>query len=110
MNLNLKNRLQLTAEEAEFQGMTKLASAITESLSTETKSSSYDDLQDHIHKDLWKVATKLLSYYDLDSIDVEFLDKTLVSWASKISDDLEKALGVSHIVKVSSEEKVPGEQ
>lgn len=109
MNEILYERLKLIAEEAQEQGMTKLAEAIEESLPQEKKSSySYEELQDDVHKDLWKIASKLMVYYDLQMIQPENLDRSLISWASRLIDDIEKTLEVNALNN-PLEEKVAGE-
>ena len=110
MNETLYERLKAIAEEVREQGMTKLASAIEESLPQEKKASySYEELHDDVHKDLWKVASKLMIYYDLRTVQPEYLDKSLISWASRLIDDIEKTLDVNPLAN-PLEEKVPGEK
>lgn len=110
MNETLYERLRVTAEEAREQGLTKLAQAIEESLPQEKKSSySYEELQDDVHKDLWKIASKLMVYYDLKTVQPEYLDKSLISWASRLIDDIEKTLDVNPLTN-PLEEKVLGEK
>jgi cob(I)alamin adenosyltransferase len=110
---DLYNRLSLQAEEARDQGMIKLAEAIEESLTIDAVNSihySYSDLKNEIHKDLWKIATKLMVYYDAKDIDALAVDKTIVNWLSKTIDEVEKELGVSNKVVGPFEPKLPGEK
>ena len=110
MNETLYERLKATAEEAQEQGLTKLARAIEESLPQEKKSSySYEELQDDVHRDLWKIASKLMVYYDLERVHPEHLDKSLISWATRLIDDIEKTLDVNPL-KNPLEDKVVGEK
>lgn len=102
LNETIYNKLLLQAEEAKEQGMTKLASGILEAIGSfpaeEFEEYSYNDLKDDVHKDLWKIASKIMYYYNLESVDADKLDKSLVSWANKITDDLENTLDVTDVV------------
>lgn len=108
MNSILYNKLLLQAEEAEKRGMIKLAEAVKESVDLNSDEYSYDQLQDDIHQDMWKIASKILTYYDINSVDIEKLDKSLESWATKLVDDLEITLDTNHL-KSPMEPKIPGE-
>jgi hypothetical protein len=113
LNKVIYNKLLLQAEEAREQGMIKLANVILNSIgsypSDEPEKYSYLQLQEEIHNDMWKVATKLISYYDIKSSDVSKLDETLSSWASQLIDDLEITLNVDKVVKGPNEPLLPGE-
>lgn len=106
-------KLQLQADEAKEQGMVKLAEAVDNAIGKESTANkieySSNELNDDIHKDLWKVATKLMIFHDIDSVNIETIDKTLISWASRMIDDLEKTLQISNTVKGAVEPKLPGE-
>ncbi len=112
LNETIYRKLYAQAEEAKAKGMTKLASDIFEAIgpySNEEKSEySYAQLQEDIHRDLWKVATRLLHYYDLKSVDAEKLDEEIIRWASNLTDDLEHTLKIDSVVG-PLEPKLPGE-
>ena len=48
--------------------------------------------------------------YIIEDIEVEKLDKTIISWAAKMTDDLEETLGVDSIIKGPFESLLPGEK
>jgi hypothetical protein len=110
---SIQDKLYIQAQEAKYQGMTKLASAIENILKDkevfEKTEYSQAQLDSDIHHDLWKVASKLLVFYDIKNPNVEKLDKSIITWAASIVNDLEKTLQVSGI-KGSKEPKVPGEE
>lgn len=114
LNVTVYNKLLLQAQEAREQGMIRLADAIEDAIGNEPAFEkmeySYGQMNEDIHKDLWKLATKLMIYYDLDSIPVELLDRSIISWAAILTDDIEKTLEVSDVVKGPLESKLPGEQ
>lgn len=101
------------AEEAKDRGLVKLAEDITDAIGTEPASElvhySYGELQDDVRKDLWKLATRLIAYYDVGSVDAEKMQQTILYAASKIVDDLEVSLGVDSVVVGPLEQSVPGE-
>lgn len=116
MNETIYYKLHLQAQEAHNQGMIKLSTILnnvikssSESISS-TINYSHNELTDEIHQDLWKIATKLLTYYDLTTIDAAKVDQVLLSLSSSIIDNLEKTLEVTEIAKGPFEPKLPGEK
>lgn len=115
LNNIVYDKMQLQADEAKEQGMTKLGesveSAINDMRTLRKKSEySHEEMNDNIHKNLWKIAATLVEYYNVDSIDIEKVDKTLVSWAERIVDDLEKTLQITNTIRGPLEPKLPGEE
>ena len=113
LNPVMYHKLLLQAEEAKELGMTKLASSILEAIGPYPEENpetySYAQLQDDMHRGLWKLASQLMVYYDVQSADAEALNKVIVSWASKMTDDLEQTLNISD-VKGPLEPPLPGEE
>lgn len=113
LNSILHKKLLLQAQEAKIQGLNKLASGILESIGSEPQNEdigySYEQLQEHIHQDLWKAAAKILAYYDVKSVNVENLDKTILTCADDLTNEIEKTLDLDMIVRGPFEPKVPGE-
>jgi len=114
INPTIYKKLLAQAEEAKAQGFTKLADGIVNAIGSypieELEEYTYAQLQDDLHRDLWKVATRLMYYYDLQSIDALKLEQTLASWASNMLDDLEITLNVDGVVAGATEPKVPGQE
>jgi hypothetical protein len=113
LNSVIYNKLLAQAEEAKSQGLTKLASGILEAIgpypNDESSQYSYSELQDDINRDMWKMATRLMHYYDVESVDAEKLNEAMVVWASKMLEELEVAMNVDSVVVGPLEPKVPGE-
>lgn len=113
LNKTIYNKLLLQAEEAREQGMEKLAHSILNSIGSYPEegpsSYSYLDLKEEIHNDLWKIATKMASYYDLDSTDAIAINTAIESIASNMIEDLENTLGVQDKVTGPKEPLLPGE-
>ena len=112
MNKIIYNKLLLQAEEAKNQDMIKLSSAIVGALyssDSELKVYTYSELKSDIHQDLWKIATRLITYYDLNSVDATKMDETIIHLASKTLDELENTLDVEYVLAGPLEPKVPGE-
>ena len=114
LNSVIYNKLLLQAEEAKEQEMKKLASGILEAIGSFPSDSeeeyAYEDLKNEIYKDLWKISSKFISYYNLTSLDATKLDKTLVSLAEKLTDEIEKTLEVDEVLSGPFEPKVIGEE
>lgn len=113
LNTTIYNKLLAQAEEAKEQGMVKLADGILEAIGSfpadEAQEYTYVQLNDDIHRDMWKIASKLMVYYDVTSADAEKIDRTIISWAAQVVSDLERTLGVDSVVKGPLEPPVPGE-
>lgn len=107
------NKLLLQAEEAQEQGFNKLAERVIEAIGSESDDSnnqySYSEMREDINKDIWKLATHILSFYDINSVDISVLDKTITSFSAKLIDELERSLQVDDKVKGAREPKLPGE-
>lgn len=113
MNEIIYHKLCLQAQEAYQQDMIKLSSALNHAVESEysvASNYSYDELTDDIHQDLWKIATKVLTYYDLKTVDAAKVDQVLLSLSSSIIDNLERTLEVTEITKGPFEPKLPGEK
>ena len=112
LNNIIYNKLQLQIEEAKDQGLFSLAEAVTEAIGDESREKqitySSEQINEDIHKDLWKIAAKIIMYHDLNGVNIEGIDQTLISWADKILNDLETTLNVSNKVG-PLEPKLPGE-
>ncbi len=113
-NSVIYNKLVLQAKEAKEQGMTKLAEAVENAIwiesTLEQPEYSYEQMENDVHSHLWAAATKLIEYYDLKSANIEKIDEVLLSLASKVIDNLERALDVSDFVKGPLEPKLFGEK
>lgn len=109
----LYNKLLLQAQEAKDQGLTVLSERILEAIGPQPDDSpapySHVELKEDIHRDLWKIASKLFVFYNLASVDALAVDRDIINWTSKTLDELEKTLGVDKVVKGSNEPDLPGE-
>lgn len=113
LNEVVYKKLYAQAEEAKEQGKVKLASDIFEAIgpfaNDEVSEYTYSQLREDVQRDLWKVATRLLHYYDVDSVDAEKVNAEIVHWASKLVDGLETTLQVDDVLSGPFEPKVPGQ-
>jgi hypothetical protein len=113
LNETAYKKLLAQAEEAKEQGMTKLANGILEAIgplsADEVQEYSYAQLKDDVHKDMWKIASRFMVYYDLNSVDAEKVNQTILRFAEWMSSDLEKVLKVESVLKSPLEPPVPGE-
>lgn len=113
LNSVIYNKLLAQAEEAKAQGLTKLASGILEAIgpypNDESSEYTYSELKEDINRDMWKMATRLMHYYDIESLDAEKLNETMIAVASKMLEELERAMNVDSVIVGPLEPKVPGE-
>lgn len=117
LNATVYHKLLLQAEEAKLrdsQEMTKLAAAICNSLGPipedETVSYNFESLQEDIYNGLWKMATCVIKYHDLTSVDAEKVHQSLEIMAKKLIEEVEHSLSVPHTQIGPLEEKVPGQE
>ena len=110
----LHKKLLLQAEEAKQQGLTKLANCILNAIGSVPENEdieyAYEDMQDHIHKDLWKAAAKIFAYYDMKSVNVEKLNETILACAENLTNEIEQAIDVADVIKGPFEPKIFGEK
>jgi hypothetical protein len=113
INPVIYRKLLAQAEEAKAQGLIVLADGILNAIGSypddEKAEYSYSQMKDDIHRDMWKMATRLMHYYDIESADAVKLDDNLVTWCSEIIDNLEQTLNVNSVIKGPLEPKLPGE-
>ncbi|CAM6003620.1 unnamed protein product [Sphagnum balticum] len=102
------------AQEAEEQGMVKLASNIKEAIGTESvdvlEPYSYGDMENDVQRELWKAATHLIRYWNLKRVDAQKLDNSILLYAAELIDEVEHSLGVGPDAVSSLDPKVPGQQ
>lgn len=113
INSVIYNKLLLQAQEAKEQGMTKLSSDIYGAIGSvpedESLEYSHIKMSDDVHQGLWKLATYILKYHDIESVDAEKIDQVIESLASKFVDEIEISLGIEGSRIGPLEPKLPGE-
>jgi hypothetical protein len=113
LNSVIFNKLMAQADEAQTRGLTKLASDIKQAIGTEPASElseySYVQLRDDIRQDIWKAAAKLITYYNMESVDADKLQHAILHVTAQVMDDLEHSLQVDEIAVGPLEPSVPGE-
>lgn len=113
LNSVVYHKLFAQAEEAKERNLVKLASRINETIGAypadDAEEYSFAQLEEDIHKDLWKSAARLIAHYDLESVDAEKVDQAVVRLAEKVLSELENALGTEGVLVGALEPKVPGE-
>lgn len=112
LNQNVYRKLTAQAAEAKNRGLVKLAESIVEAVGDDSSEQpteySYAQLTEDVQKDLWKLATKIMVYYDVKSVNAEKVHEAVVHAASQVMEDLEDVLTIEQSVG-PLEPKVPGE-
>ena len=113
LNSVVYQKLLLQGQEAKDRNMTKLANGVLNSLGPTPEedqvSYDYEQLQEDVYQDLWKAATCVLKYYDVQSADAERIHEALEAVASQLIEEVEHSLSVSHTQVGPLEPKVPGQ-
>jgi len=107
----LYNKLMLQAQEAEYQDKGILSLHIKEAIGDESDDSldtyAQDELSDDVHQGLWKLATCVLRYYNVDSVDAEKINSVIESMASQFVEEVESVLDTQLVN--TNEPLLPGE-
>lgn len=102
LNSTIYHKLLLQAEEAKDQNMTKLASGILGAIGPtpegeEVKYSSAQ-VEEDVHRGLWSLATCILKYHDVSSVDAEKINEVIETVASKFINEIEDSLNVNGVI------------
>lgn len=114
LNVVVYNKLFLQAEEAKEQDLVKLASGIFNAIGPtpeEEAVGNYDfnQLREDVYQGMWRLATDVIKYHDLESVDAEKVHDKLESLAQQFVEELEESLGVDNGTVGPLEPKLPGE-
>lgn len=113
VNQNIYNKLLAQATEAKEQGFDKLASGVLSAIGPfpedELNTYSYKEMNDDIYNGLWKLASNIIKYHNLDNADIEKLDAVIESLASNFVEELEEGLNIQPFSIGAFEPKLPGE-
>jgi hypothetical protein len=100
------------AEEARDVGLKSLAndvfSVIGPTARTEHIAYSSEDLDGDVGNALWKVATDVVAYHDLDSVDIQKINATVRALVGVVRAAIEEELGVGSVGPL--EPKLPGQK
>lgn len=114
---NLFNRLVLQAEEAEIQGLTKVAESLTTQITKNADNLRDDSVlyrysaaqfgQD-IHEKLWDFVIRTADFYNV-SLEAQEMQKIIERYAADMIHEISNKLGINHSIG-AYEEPLPGEQ
>lgn len=96
----------LQASEAKELGFEKLAEHVLSVMGPVAREEkervvySSNELNDDVRKKLWKIAVDLITYHDVDGVDIQRVDDAILHLASIVTREIEKA--------IDSEAKVGG--
>ena len=115
INENLRDRLVAQAEEAEVQGLTKVAEQLTSQIeksdvrsSEEFYSYAESDLNSDIESTLWTAAIRVADFHN-QSIDANDVEKSVKALAEDFIRDLRNKIGIQDGVG-AYEPTLPGEE
>jgi hypothetical protein len=113
VNSVIYNKLLLQAQEARNQKLNKLAAGIMNAIGPmpedEVVSYSYQQLQNDVYEGMWKLATHVIKYYDVESADASKLHDSLETLAEKFVEELQRTLNTENIIAGPLEPILPGE-
>ena len=104
----LIERLIAQANEADYQGLKKLANIVfkvTDNIGVEDLSSA--SINDKAYEQLWAVAANIISMNGVN-VNIEKIDEEIIRMAEKVVDGLEIAVCGEIRAKGENEERVPG--
>ena len=101
LNSIVYHKLLLQAEEAKDQKMNKLASGILGALgpAPEAEIITYasEETEEDVHRGLWSLATCILKYHNVSSVNAEKINEVIESLASKFINEIEGSLEVDGV-------------
>lgn len=113
VNELIYNKLLLQANEAKDIGLKKLGSAVLNSIGPlpEDEFHTYDlnELKDDIYDGMWKLALNVLKYHNVDSVNIEKIDKVVDSFVSKFIEQIELSINIDNSDIGPLESELPGE-
>lgn len=96
LNSVVYHKLLLQAQEAKLQKLTKLSNAVLAAVGPvpedENVSYQYAELQEEVYQGLWKLATNVIKYYDVNSVDVSKVHTQLEALANRFIEEVEKSI------------------
>lgn len=113
LNEVIYHKLLIQAQEAKTQELTKLASAVMDALGPLTEDEDvkygYQQMHEEIYEGMWKLATHVIKYYDVESADAGQIHDRLEALADRFIEELEQSLGVEEIGDGPLEPNIPSE-
>jgi hypothetical protein len=116
---SLIERLALQAEEAELQGQTKVASALTTQLAVQAKvgirrndefySYPREAFEQDLHSQLWAAALRVADFYGINKFDALHIQQAIEKLGSDLVQEMCNEAGIRHGVG-AYEPSVPGEE
>jgi hypothetical protein len=109
------NKLILQAEEARSQNMEKLAKGVLGSLTPNSEDDfnvtygSYE-MNDDVYSGLWRLATCIIKFHNVESADAEKINEAIESLAGKFISEIENSLGVEPKIAGPLEPKLLGQK
>jgi hypothetical protein len=118
INQNLFLRLAAQAEEAELQGLTKEAAALTKQIDvyadkTRPNEGFYvygtDEFQTDLNDQLWNAAMRVADFYGIQRLDAAYVQEMIDKTAENMKASLRRHAGIREDVG-AYEPTVPGEE
>lgn len=115
---SLVSRLISQAQEADLQGLTKIADVVTNQVQQNADnvrdnevfySYSADDFSSDLENQLWGTVIRVADFYNIGNIDAKFAQELVERTAQEMTQQLCKRAGINHGVG-AYEEGVPGEK
>jgi hypothetical protein len=114
LNSVIYNKLLLQAQEAKDQGMSELSTVVLNAIGSypeeEQVEYSYTKLNEDVYQGMWKLATAIFKYHDIESVNIEKINEVIESLAGNFVDKLENSMDVELVIKGPLEPKVMGEK
>lgn len=114
LNSVIYQKLLIQANEAKTQQLTKLAFGIVGALGPMAEDEhvqyEYKQLQNEVYEGMWRLATHVIKYHDVESADAGKIHDRLEVLADKFIEELEQSLGVEDVIAGPLEPKLFGEK
>ena len=101
LNKVIYNKLILQAEQAREFNMHKLANNILNTIGSIPKDNSeelekyaFTELEDDVSNLLWKIAYRVMDYYNLDSVDIKKIESCIDDLSDKVINELKQPMNI----------------
>ncbi len=114
---NLFNRLLAQAQEAELQGLSRIAEGLTDQIEKNSHLVRKDDsfylynekeFRNDLNSQLWSIIVRAADFYGIRKFDAAITQELIDKTAQNLVEDFCNVIGINHGVG-AYEENVPGE-
>lgn len=104
INQTIYSKLILQADEARDQGLEKLANGVLSAMPPSPREPkekitySSEELEENIYQKLWKIAMDVITYHDVQSVDIQKIDNIVSDLSTQILQEVQASISVDNTI------------